>query len=141
MRPIQVSTEVFAAIWRVRQEGEATENAILARLPKIMPAKAPTNRKEGLGFRDARYGVEFAERFKIFRTYLGKDYSATATAGNWASQNTGEMYPSLNELSRAIGAKNENAWMNWHYVDENGGRAPVSKLRDHSKIIRRRRAA
>jgi hypothetical protein len=47
MRSIQVSTEVFAAIWKAQQEGEATENAILARLLKITPAKAPKTGKGG----------------------------------------------------------------------------------------------
>jgi hypothetical protein len=141
MRQIQISTEVFAAIWKARREGEANENAILGRLLKVTPTKSPKVRKDAVGFRDARYGVEFAEGFKIFRTYLGKEHSATAVAGSWMLQDTGDMYPSLNELSRAIGAKTENAWVNWFYVDENGDRAPVSVLRDHSKIIRRKRAA
>jgi hypothetical protein len=26
----------------------------------------------------------------------------------------------LNELSRAIGAKTENAWLNWLYLDDRG---------------------
>jgi hypothetical protein len=140
MRSIQVSTEVFAAIWKAQQDGEATENAILARLLKVTP-KASKSVKEGVGFRDARYGVEFAGGFEIFRTYLGKEHRAKAVAGCWMLQETGDMYPSLNELSRAIGAKTENAWVNWFYVDENGDRAPVSVLRDHSKIIRRKRAS
>ena len=88
-----------------------------------------------------RYGVEFAEGFEIFRSYLGKEYRAKAVAGSWMLQETGDMYPSLNELSRAIGAKTENAWVNWFHVDETGERRPVSVLRDHSKIIQRKCAA
>lgn len=53
----------------------------------------------------------------------------------------GDGYPSLNELSKAIGAKTENAWVNWFYIDPNGDRAPISTLRDHAKIIRRNRRA
>ena len=141
MRQIQVSTDVFAAIWRNQQSGEDTENEILGRLLKVIPAKASAKGKGGSGYRDPRYGVEFAEGFTIFRTYLGEDHKATATAGCWKLQKTGDLYPSLNELSGAIGAKTENAWMNWFYVDENGDREPVSVLRDHNKIVRRRRTA
>jgi hypothetical protein len=141
MRSIQVSTDVFAAIWKVQQEGEQSENEILSRLLKLAPAKAPKNGKGGAGFRDPRYGVEFPEGFEIFRTYLGRDYRAQATAGCWLLLETGDMYPSLNALSCAIGAKTENAWINWLYIDPNGDRAPVSTLRDHAKIIRRRKRA
>jgi hypothetical protein len=59
-------------------------------------------------YRDPRYG-RFPEGFEISRTYLGKDYQAKATAGCWLLIQTGDLYPSLNELSRAIGAKTENA--------------------------------
>lgn len=141
MRSIQVSTDVFAAIWKAQHEGERSENEILSRLLKLTTAKTPRNGRVGAGFRDARYGVEFAEGFEIFRTYLGRDFRAKATAGSWVLSETGDMYPSLNALSSAIGARTENAWKNWHYVDENGHRATVSILRDHAKIIRRRRSA
>jgi hypothetical protein len=140
MRTIQVSTDVFAAIWKAQQEGETSENTILGRLLKVTPSEPKTG-KGGVGFRDSRYGVEFPEGFEIFRTYLGKDYRARATAGCWMLLESGDLYPSLNELSRAIGAKTENAWVNWFYVDPNGDRVPVSTLRDHAKIIRRKRAA
>lgn len=137
MRTIQVSTDVFAAIWKAQVEGEATENEILARKFGLTAHKAPKTGIGGEGFRDQRYGVTFAEGFEIFRTYLGKDYRAVATVGCLKLVETGELYPSLNELSRAIGAKTENAWMNWYYVDENGDRAQISVLRDHRKIVRR----
>jgi hypothetical protein len=139
MRSIQISPDVFAAIWKLQQPGESTEEQILARHLKVVPTKASPNGKGGTGYRDPRYGVEFAEGFEIFRTYLGKDYRAKATAGCWMLMSTGDLYPSLNELSRAIGAKTENAWVNWFYVDPNGDRASVSVLRDHAKIQRRKR--
>lgn len=140
MRTIQISTDVFAAIWKAQQEGEASENEILSRIFKITPTKAPKNGKGGSGFRDPRYGVEFAEGFEIFRTYLGNDYRAKATAGCWMLMNTGDLYPSLNELSCAIGAKTENAWTNWHFVDENGFRQIIGSLRKPEKIKTRKKA-
>jgi hypothetical protein len=139
VRTIQVTTDVFAAIWKDQISGEQTENDILARKFGLAAKRAPKTGKGGQGFRDQRYGVEFAEGFEIFRTYLGKDYRAVATAGCWKLKETGDMYPSLNELSRAIGAKTENAWVNWFYVDENGDRAQLSVLRDHNKIVRRKK--
>lgn len=44
MRNIQVSTDVFAAIWKKRQDGEQNEDAILARLLGVKmaePAEPP----------------------------------------------------------------------------------------------------
>ncbi len=139
MRNIQVSPDVFAAIWKTQHTGETSENAILSRLLKVEPGKTNPRKLGGVGFRDPRYGVEFAEGFEIFRTYLSKEYKAKATAVSWVLLNTGDLYPSLNELSRAIGAHAENAWFNWFYVDPNGDRERVSVLRDHSKIIRRKK--
>src|SRR4051812_31898886 len=140
MRHVQISTEVFAAIWKAQQEGEASEDAILRRLLNV--SSTTKSRKAGdggVGYRDPRYGVEFPEGFEIFRTYLGKDCRAKAVAGSWLLMNTGDMYPSLNELSRGIGAKTENAWLNWFYLDERGKRAHVSALRNNAKIVRRKR--
>jgi hypothetical protein len=139
MRSIQVSTEVFAAIWKSQQEGETSEDAILSRLLNVTRPKGPNDGKSGAGFRDPRYGVEFEEGFEIFRTYLGKNYRAKAVAGHWLLMETGDLHPSLNALSCAIGATTENAWLNWFYVDGMGNRAAISALRDDSKIIRRKR--
>src|SRR4051794_29773492 len=100
MRTIQISPDVFAAIWKLQQPGESTEEQILARHLKVVPTKAAATGRGGTGYRDPRYGVEFAEGFEIFRTYLGKDYHAKATAGCWLLMSTGDLYPSLNELSR-----------------------------------------
>jgi len=137
MRTVAVTTDVYAAIWKAQEEGEMSENDILARVLGVTPARAATIGKTGTGYRDPRFGVEFEEGFEIFRTYLGRDFQAKATDGAWQLAQTGESYPSLNELSRAIGAKVENAWVNWFYVDPNGDRVAVSTLRDHAKIRRR----
>ena len=138
MRPIQVSTDVFAAIWASRQVGEATEDDILRRKLGIGPKTsehAPT--RSAIGFRDPRSGTEFPEGFEIFRTYLGADYVARAELGEWCRSDTKERFSSLNELSRSIGAKTENAWANWFYLADDGIRCCISDLRDPSKIARR----
>jgi len=135
MRTIQVSTDVFAAIWAARKDGEPTEDAILRR--KFNVISSPETERDlhvTVGFHDARYGVKLEPGFEIFRTYLGKEYRARAIQGFWHWNGMG--YPSLNELSNAIGAKKENAWGAWYYLD-NGKKRPVSDLRDPSKIIHR----
>jgi hypothetical protein len=70
---------------------------------------------------------------------LRRWYTVTQGSGVIGMLLPEESYSSLNELSRAIGAKTENAWMNWFYIDENNDRSPISVLRDHSKIIRRKK--
>src|SRR5215813_11112660 len=114
MRTIQVSHDVFAAIWKLQQAGETSEDMILARHLNVPTAK--TLSTEGpTGFRDVRYGMEVPEGFEIFRTFRGTDYRAKATGGKWLLMSTGDTHASLNELSRAIGANSENAWVNWFY--------------------------
>jgi hypothetical protein len=135
MRTIQVSHDVFAAIWKLQQPGETSEDMILARHLNVATAKAPSTGPTG--FRDTRYGVEVREGFEIFRTYLGTDYRAKATGGRWLLTSTGDTYASLNELSRAIGANSENAWVNWFWLNANGERVAIGTLRDESKIVQR----
>jgi hypothetical protein len=134
MRSIPVSTDTYAAIWARRQPGEESEDDILARVFKVarVPAIKPANGRSTLnkvGFRDPRFGIELAEGFEIFRTYLGTDYRATAKDGGWVLAHTGKSYPSLNQLSRAIGAKIENAWNNWYYAGADGKRQLITTLR------------
>jgi hypothetical protein len=81
--------------------------------------------------------VKIPHGFEIYRTYKGKEYRAQAIQGFWFWNGTG--YPTLNELSSAIGISHENAWASWFY-DEKGRRYPVSNLREASKIIRRGRS-
>ena len=86
------------------------------------------------GFVDQRYGVHFPRNFVIFRTYLGTPYRAVAGNGAWTRLDTREQFFSLNQLSSSIGAKTENAWMNWFYTDETSQKHMISELRDSSKI-------
>jgi hypothetical protein len=110
MRSINVSTEVFAAIWAARQPGEETEDDILRR---VLDTKTPILKPKRVtivdrsGFHDRRYDVHFSEGFEIFRTYLGKDYRARATNGTWLLLDDGRRYGSLNELSRHRGKDRE----------------------------------
>jgi hypothetical protein len=149
MRTIQVSTDTFAAIWADRRAGENSEDAIIRRKFNVeaspaelqdAPSSAAGRRSPpGPGYYDRRFGVPFAEGFEIFRHYKGTDYSAKATSGAWLFMNTGDLYPSLNGLSKAIGA-HEDAWHGWRYRDEDGKVHPIADLRDESKITKRRRA-
>ena len=141
MRTISISTDVFAAIWRKRQGNEANEDEILRRMLDVPTTATPPESKRDIqvyiGFHDPRYGVELESGFPIFRTYKGTRYSARATQGFWVLDKDGKGYPTLNELSAAIGIPHENAWAGWFYQDKNGQRRPISHLRDQSKIIRR----
>lgn len=153
MRSISVSTGVFARIWAARRTGEETEDAILNRLlpgePGVKERSGPSpparddNRlaQSKEGFRDRRFGVLFPEGFEIFRTYLGTHFRARAANGHWVLTHNGQECDSLNELSSTIGARTENAWVNWMYRTSSGGARPISELRDPSKIVRRKRAA
>lgn len=132
MRTITVSTDVYAAIWATRLPGEDEEDAILRRVfsisaPKTdtMPAGVPAK----IGFKDPRFGIELPEGFEIFRTYKGVDYRAKATDGKWMLMTTGTLYPSLNQLSKAVSGNVENAWQNWYYQGDDGKRHLVTALR------------
>jgi hypothetical protein len=140
MRTIQISTDVFAAIWARRSDAEHSEDEILSRLLGVKKTNAqPSSARDlqtQIGFHDPRYGVKIPHGFEIYRTYKGKEYRAQAIQGFWFWNGTG--YPSLNELSSAIGISHENAWASWFY-NEKGRRYPISKLREADKIIRRAR--
>jgi hypothetical protein len=138
MRSIQISLDVFAAIWSARKPGQDTEDAILRGVFKLPTAPAQPERDitTTLGFHDPRYGVKLPVDFEIFRTYKGKEFRARAIQGFWHWNGTG--YGTLNELNIAIGiAGPENAWKAWRYTDEQGRARPFSDLRDQSTIIRR----
>jgi hypothetical protein len=137
MRVIQVSPDVFAAIWSARKPRQDTEDAILRGVFKRPDAAAQLDRDiiTTVGFHDPRYGVKLPPDFEIFRTYKGREFRARAIQGFWHWNGTG--YPSLNELNKAIGiAGPENAWKAWFYMDAEH-RRPLSDLRDQSTIIRR----
>jgi hypothetical protein len=137
MRTIQVSPDVFAAIWSIRKPGQDTEDAILRGVFQLPTVAAQPERDiiTTVGFHDPRYGVELPVGFQIFRMYKGKEYRAQAIQGFWHWNGTG--YPTLNKLNRAIGiAGPENAWKAWYYMDGTRRRA-LSDLRDQSTIVRR----
>jgi hypothetical protein len=148
MRNIQVSTDTFAAIWADRRAGENSEDAIIRRKfnveaapPDVQSAPASAHRPSpSVGFYDRRYALTFPEGFEIFRHFKGTDYSAKATSGAWLLMSTGDLYPSLNGLSKAIGA-HEDAWHGWRYRDEDGKVHPIAQLRDETKITKRQKTA
>jgi hypothetical protein len=84
--------------------------------------------------------VHFPGGFGISRTYLGQQYGANAVSTGWVLANDSKTYHSLNALSRAIGAKSENAWLNWLYFNPEGRLRPIAELRDPEKVARRARA-
>jgi hypothetical protein len=139
MRQITVSVELFAKIWALRQPGEETEDAILARLLSEASAKNLENYSadEPQGFRDLRHNVAFPEGFEIFRRLKGRDVRALAAEGAWLC--AGQRYTSLNALSRGVGAGSENAWVSWFFLDADGRRQQISALRDPAAVARRTR--
>ncbi|WP_170365275.1 hypothetical protein [Ruegeria arenilitoris] len=141
MKEIKVSTDVFALIWSLRIRGEENEDDILRRVLSREDKKSPeaTQQKSNdrLGLVDRRFGVQFSEGFQIHRTYLGKEYQAIVVGGQWQISGLSGRYSTLNELSRAIGTKTENAWANWFFIDAAGRRKPVSVLRDPNTVTTR----
>lgn len=134
-RTIPLSTEIFAAIWAQRQDGEESEDAILRRLLGCTPAtKAPANGNAAsieTGFTDTRNGVTFPRGFTIFRTYKRKEYSAVADTGMWRRTDTGNDYATLNQLNASIAVGNENVWNgNWKFKDNDGTIKSIAALRD-----------
>jgi len=139
MRPISVSTDVFARIWSLRGPGEESEDSILRRVLERVPDSSPLPQPSGEGFYDVRHRVAFPGGFEVFRTYRGTAYRARARGGRWVLASDGRAYGSLNELSRAIGARTENAWINWFFFDDSGQRRSVSDLRDSTTVLSRRK--
>jgi hypothetical protein len=141
MRNIQVSPDVFQAIWSARKPGQDTEDAILRGVFNIPTAELNVPERDLLvtvGFHDPRYGVKLDPGFTIFRDYKGKHYNAQAVQGFWLSSADGKMYGTLNELNKSIGIVGaENAWKAWQYSEPSGRRRPLSDLRDQSTIVRR----
>ena len=125
-RMIQVSTDVYAKIWASREAGEETENAILGRLLGCPPSKASNGesvQSDTGGVHDARNDVHFPEGFEITRTYRRKDYRAVASQGAWLRSDTGERFPTLNQLNESIAAGPENVWNGtWKYRDPSSGK-------------------
>ena len=133
-RTITVSTDVFAAIWADRKEGEENENEILRRKFGCSTESAvkdvePTLEISG-GVHDTRNGVHFPRGFVAFRRYKRRDYEAVASDGSWLRKDTGESFPTLNQLNKSITAGPENVWNgNWKFRDESGTIQPLDFLR------------
>ncbi|MFZ7090764.1 hypothetical protein [Primorskyibacter sp. 2E233] len=133
-RSISISTDVFATIWAHRVEGEETEDAILRRVLGCQCNSDASSVNEtnsaANGYTDTRNGVTFPHGFIIFRTYKRKEYSATAEDGAWKRTDTGESFPSLNQLNASITAGNENVWNGtWKYKDSDGTYHSIATLR------------
>lgn len=133
-RSINVSTDVYAAIWGARKEGEDSENAVLARILRCKPStksNAPIDRyAKGSGVYDARNNVRFEEGFEIFRSYKGKLFTAEAKAGVWLRTDTGVTYGTLNQLNNSIAAGAENVWNgNWKFRTPDGEELSIGTLR------------
>jgi hypothetical protein len=136
MRSIQVSTDVFQAIWSARQPGQDNEDAILRGVFNLSPER---DLQVTIGFHDPRYGVKLDPGFTIFRDYKSKRYTATALQGFWISGVDQKGYGTLNELNKSIGIVGaENAWNAWLYSDPSGRQRPLSELRDQNTIRRRK---
>ena len=136
MRMVQITTDVFAAIWADRQPGEESENEIIARRFGLkLPAAQQRDIQVSYGWQDAKHGVKLPVGFQIHRAFKGKEYTAQAIQGFWVSSHDGNGYPTLNDLSTAIGARGENAWWYWWCKHpETGAECRVSDLRDPDTI-------
>lgn len=133
-RAVTISTEVFAAIWANRRDGEETEDAILRRVlgcAKASEGDAPSlPASDTGGVHDSRNGVTFPEGFEIQRIYKRKDYRAQARNGFWFRADNGARYPTLNQLNSSIAAGAENVWNgNWKYRAPDGTLRSIGELR------------
>jgi hypothetical protein len=87
------------------------------------------------GWQDPKHGVQLPHDFQIYKVFKNKKYTAQALQGFWISSHDGKGYPTLNELSKAIGAGGENAWEGWMCKHpQTGKECAVSELRDPSTI-------
>jgi hypothetical protein len=138
MRNVSLDTDVFAAIWTAREEGEETESDILRRILNSAPKSklapkgdASSQPKPKIGYHDRRNGVVFEPGFRIFRRYKGRSYEARAENQSWVRADNGQRYSSLNRLNQSIVAGQENVWNdNWFYVDASGQERGINELRN-----------
>ena len=139
-RMINVSTDVFAAIWARRQPGEATEDAVLRRVLECPPATqseasvknepCPQMNLGPGGVYDKRNDVLFPEGFVAFRTYKGRRFEAIAQRGQWVRTDTGQKYPTLNQLDASISQAPNNVWNgSWRYREKVGSESSIEVLR------------
>jgi len=149
-RTIEISTDVFAAIWAARIEGEESENDILQRVLQnpssnisqvkkvaksvLGAAKSGALKASGVseieGYYDSRNDVYFKNGFMAFRNYKGQAYHAVVMNGQWVRTDTLDFYISLNKLNESIASGTENIWNgNWKFEDEKGVAQSIDKLR------------
>ena len=124
---ILLDPELQAALWRIRQPGEATLNDVLRRTLGLA-AREPGASSQSVVLVE-RAGVRFLAGFAIFRLYKGREFHARAVDGGWLLEETGEIFSSLNKLSRGIGTGIENAWNYWRYRDAAGNAHLLATLR------------
>ncbi len=133
-RSITISTDVYAAIWARRKNGQDNEDVILRDVlgcPKIEGNQLIVPTMNGIGgVHDTRNNVKFPEGFEAFRTYKRKEYRAVAQNGVWVRKDTGERFPTLNQLNTSIAVGAENIWNgNWKYRIEDGSIRSINYLR------------
>ena len=77
-----------------------------------------------------RNGVRFPRGFTAIRKYKHKEYKAIAEGGAWVREDTGQQFPTLNQLNASIADGNENVWNgNWKYRNDNGALRSINELR------------
>lgn len=133
-RSIMISTDVFAALWARRQDGEDTEDQILRRILgceiALEATGTQTSAGDAGGVHDTRNGVHFPRGFTAMRTYKRREYEAVAEDGAWLRKDNGKRYPTLNQLNASIAAGAENVWNgNWKYRAEDGSLRSIGTLR------------
>lgn len=133
-RSIDVSTDVYAAIWAARRPGENCEDAVLARVLGCNGTPSQQGELESQpssgGVYDSRNNVHFEEGFEIFRNYKSRRYEAVAKSGLWVRKDTGASYATLNQLNSSIAQGAENVWNgNWKFRDGNGAERSIAVLR------------
>lgn len=142
MKTISISNTLYGLLWAHSVESDKSEEDILRRLLTLHHKSAaiqPTIQapmESTPGFTDSRSGTVFPQGFKIFRTYKGKRYSATASQGKWDLEGHLIAYGSLSALSAAVGAKTENAWLGWKF-ERDGVARLINELRDPASIQQR----
>jgi len=133
LKSVEVSTDVFAAIWGKRKDGENTEDAMLRRLLGCdhMEERSGLSGESKEGVHDSLNDVHFPENFEIFRIHENSKYTATARGGFWVREDTGQQFPTLNRLNTSITSKRENVWGgNWRYHTSKGEIRPIDNLRN-----------
>ena len=130
-RTITISTDVFAALWAQRQNGEESEDAILRRILGCAKGSSGEPKEpNGGGVHDTRNDVYFPRGFSALRTYKRRQYEAIAQDGAWLRKDNGKRYPTLNQLNASIAAGAENIWNgNWKYRADDGSLRSINDLR------------